>query len=236
MCSISNPKRRDGGNRMDTFEQLIEAVRSCSQEQKQQIFSEIRDSILIHQLERTFGVRAEVILEAISRAGDLTQRGIRGVIAETVFVLDILPTATGWLSDPPVGDVSYDACLEKSGRRVHIQVKTQRRERGQPMVKAGSYVVEVQRTRGGKKNGISTRPYRFGEFDLLAVCMWASTGDWNSFLYMPAQRLIPDPRDKGIIKTMQPVPNFENDEVGDGWTRSLAAGLEYFSQPVPNRS
>ena len=157
---------------MDSFENIVRAVRSCTPEQKQRIFNEIRDSILIHNLERTFGVRAEVILEAISRANDLTQRGVRGVIAETVFVLDVLPNATGWQSDPPVGDLSYDACLHKNDRRVRIQVKTQRRKAGAPMRQRGSYVVEVQRTRTGQKDGVSARPYRFGEFDLLAVCMW----------------------------------------------------------------
>jgi hypothetical protein len=210
---------------MDSFENIVRAVRSCTPEQKQQIFKEIRDSILIHDLERTFGVRAEVILEAISRANDLTQRGVRGVIAETVFVLDVLPNANGWQSDPPVGDLSYDACLHKNGRRVRIQVKTQRRQAGAPMRQRGSYVVEVQRTRTGQKDGVSTRPYRFGEFDLLAVCMWASTGDWHSFLYIPAARLIPSAHDKNIIKTFQPVPDYEHVD-GDDWTKNLTTALD----------
>lgn len=210
---------------MDSFEQLIHAVRSSTPEQKQRIFEEVRDSILVHELERLWRLRAEVILEAISRANDLTQRGVRGVIAETVFVLDVLPTATGWRSDPPVGDLSYDACLQKDGRRVRIQVKTQRRKAGAPMRQRGSYVVEVQRTRTGQKDGVSTRPYRFGEFDLLAVCMWASTGDWHSFLYVPAARLIPDTRDKNIIKTFQPVPEHTSAD-GDDWTKDLKVALE----------
>jgi len=210
---------------MDSFQDIVQAVRSCTPEQKQSLFEEIRDSVVVHELERVWHLRAEVILEAISRANDLTQRGVRGVIAETVFVLDVLPTAKGWQSDPPVGDLSYDACLHKDGRRVRIQVKTQRRKAGAPMRQRGSYVVEVQRTRTGQKNGVSTRPYRFGEFDLLAVCMWASTGDWHSFLYVPAARLIPDARDKNIIKTFQPVPNYESDE-GDLWAKSLSAALD----------
>jgi hypothetical protein len=39
------------------------------------------------------------------------------------------------------------------------------------------YIVETQRTRRGsdKKTRDSTRPYRFGEFDLLAVAMYPST-------------------------------------------------------------
>lgn len=93
------------------------------------------------------------------------------------------------------------------------------------MRQRGSYVVEVQRTRTGQKDGVSTRPYRFGEFDLLAVCMWASTGDWHSFLYVPAARLIPDTRDKNIIKTFQPVPEHTSAD-GDDWTKDLNVALE----------
>jgi hypothetical protein len=99
------------------------------------------------------------------------------------------------------------------------------RKAGQPMVQGGSYVVEVQRTRTGQKDGVSTRPYRFGEFDLLAVCMWASTGDWHSFLYISAARLVADNRDKNIIKTFQPVPKYENGD-GELWTKSLTTALE----------
>ncbi len=218
---------------MDSFEELVRAVRACTPEQKQQIFAEIRDSILIHKLEREFSVRAEIILEAISRASDLTQRGVRGVIAETVFVLDVLPTATGWRSEPPaVGNVAYDALLQQNGRRVRIQVKTQRRRAGAPMIQGGSYVVEVQRTRGGERAGVSTRPYRFGEFDLLAVCMWASTGDWHSFLYAPAARLVADPSEKTIIKKFQAVPSYERGD-GDVWSKSLATALERVSADGP---
>lgn len=210
---------------MNEFEELVRAVRSCTPEQKQQLFSEIRDSIVVHSLEKEFNVRAEVILEAISRANDLTQRGVRGLIAETAFVLDVLPTIQGWASEPPVGDVSYDACMVKGDKRVRIQVKTQRRQAGQAMRRGEFYVVEVQRTRTGQRNGVSTRPYRFGEFDLLAVCMWASTGDWHSFLYAPAAKLITDDRDKGVIKTFQPVPSFDNAESGI-WTANLQSALD----------
>jgi hypothetical protein len=92
----------------------------------------------------------------------------------------------------------------------------------------GSYIVEVQRTRTGQKAGVSTRPYRFGEFDLLAVCMWASTGDSHSFLYAPAARLVADARDKNIIRTFQPVPHYENGD-GDIWTKNLTTALERVS-------
>lgn len=225
MLSVISVRRRVARSNMDSFEQLVDAVRSCTPEQKQRIFSEIRDSILIHELERTFNVRAEIILEAISRAGDFTQRGMRGVIAETVFVLDVLPTANGWLSEPPIEGVAYDVQLQKNGQRVRIQVKTQRRQDGKPMIKRSSYVVEVQRTRGGKRAGKDTRPYRFGEFDLLAVCMWASTGDWHSFLYAPAMRLKADPNDSTVIDKFQYLPIYE-DGNGSVWTKNLIYALE----------
>lgn len=213
---------------MNNFDNLIQAVRSCTPEQKQRIFSEIRESILIHKLEQAFNVRAEVILEAISRASDLTQRGVRGVISETVFVMDVIPTLQGWQNEAPVGNMSYDACLVRGARRIRIQAKMQRKEKGKPMLRGGSHIVEVQRTRTGNKAGVTTRPYRFGEFDLLAVCMQASTGDWHSFMYVPANNLTPDHRDAKIIKTFQAIPSFDNGDHGV-WTKDLSTALERVS-------
>ena len=87
---------------------------------------------------------------------------------------------------------------------VRIQVKLQRKEKQAPKIVSLAlrkrlvdppdllYVVEVQRTRTGKralKNAIGetldevlveeTRPYRHGEFDILAVNMHPSTKDWK---------------------------------------------------------
>lgn len=55
--------------------------------------------------------------------------------------------------------------------------------------------------------------------------MQASTGDWHSFMYVPASKLIPDHRDKKIIKTFQPIPDFENGNHGV-WTNNLPIALE----------
>jgi hypothetical protein len=213
-----------------SFEKLLELVRACSDVQKAWIFREIRSSIAIHEIEKLFNVKAEVILEAIGRATDLTQRGVRGIIAETIFAVDIAPAVKGWKNDPPVGDVAYDVCLYKGKRRVRIQVKMQRKEKGQPKRnKVGQYIVEVQRTRGGTdKRGNKTRPYRFGEFDLLAVCMEPSTKEWTAFMYAWARDLEPSPDDKKIIRTFQAVPPFPGH--GNGiWTSDLATALEKWS-------
>lgn len=211
---------------MDKFTDILEAVKKLSNEQKQLLFLEIREFILIHDLEKKFNVRAEIILEAINRASDLTQRGIRGVIAETIFGMDVIPAIKDWKSEILVGDLSYDACLSNDAKEVRIQVKMQRKERGEPKkTREGLYVVEVQRTRTGEREGISTRPYRFNEFDLLAVCMEPSTKSWKSFMYAATSALLPDARDSAIIKTFQPVPHYpgENDQV---WTADLSAALQ----------
>lgn len=207
------------------FEALLRAIRSCSAEQKQEIFSEIRDSITIHPLEQAFNVKGEVILEAISRASDLTQRGILGVIAEAIFSVDVVPTVQEWIPESLVGNHSYDCHLSREACHARIQVKRQRRKDGQPMVRDGLFVVEVQRTRGGERDGVNTRPYRFGEFDLIAVCMEPSTGNWKDFMYAPASQLEADASDPSIIRTLQSVPPFS--EVDQGmWTSSLAKALE----------
>ncbi len=117
-----------------------------------------------------------------------------------------------------------------------IQVKMQRQKEHRPMMAnkaleilpAGSYVVETQRTRGGKdlRTGENTRPYRFGEFDILAVSLHPSTNDWKSFRYAVARWLIPMPKKKSLILKFQPVAPEPNEVWTDdlqtciGWLRS----------------
>ena len=69
---------------------MIEEIRArlarCSDEQRRQIFEELRATIPIHPFETRMNAKAEVILEALDRAGALTLRGIRGIIGEATFV------------------------------------------------------------------------------------------------------------------------------------------------------
>lgn len=159
-------------------------------------------------------------------------RGIRGLIGEATFVLEIAPLLSGWKSLPLVGDHPYDAILKKGSIAVKVQVKMQRREKGAAWIRNKAAVVEVQRTRGGTRDGKATRPYRFGEFDILAVCMEPSHERWNSFHYIPERWLIPREDDAALIKIIQPVA-LEPDQI---WTndfnevvRRLRSGL-----PRPN--
>jgi len=209
---------------MNDFESLLKAVERCTPDQKQHIYRAIREDISIHALEIAFNVRAEVILEAISRATDLTQRGVRGIIAETAFALDIVPTMVGWTDEVIIGDHPYDNKLSRENCSVRIQVKLQRKVAGQPMMREGMYVVEVQRTRGGERGGVKTRPYRFSEFDMLAVCMEPSAKNWHAFMYAPVRALRPDPLDDQIISKFQLVPAYPGRK-GEMWTSDLSSAL-----------
>jgi hypothetical protein len=241
-CSTLFVRNLEGPAVERSLDELLAAIDRLDAPSKQRIFDTIRDHVTIHRLEDDFGIPAQIILEAISRAGDLTQRGVRGVIAETVFATRVAPNVIDWQIDTPVGDHPYDVRLRRNHHHVRIQVKMQRRARGEPLMRArlegggkDHYIVEVQRTRTGQKAGIDTRPYRYGEFDLLAVCMQPSTRGWIDFLYTSVWSLASkrneaasspnQPDEHAIIQTMQFVPPFPA-EADLHWTSDLNMALE----------
>ena len=215
---------------------MIEEIRAllakCSDEQRRQIFADLRASIPIHSFEARMNAKAEVILEALDRAGDLTLRGIRGIIGEATFVREIVPSLSGWEDVTPPGDLPYDAALKDGISTVNVQVKMQRRAAGVAWLRKGAAVVEIQRTRGGKRDGEDTRPYRFGEFDILAVCMEPSHARWDSFHYIPERWLNPRSKNAALIEIMQPVA-LESDTI---WTNDFNEAVRRFrsGQPRPD--
>ena len=222
---------------MNDIERIKTALEESSEETRTAVFTWLREEQLIHPLEKEFGAPAEVILEAISRSSDLTKRGVRGIIAEVTFKKGILDQLGTWQEVPAEEDTAYDFLLSQGERRVSIQVKMQRKRKQRPMkandalraLSSEYFVVETQRTRGGRdpQTGEDTRPYRFGEFDILAVCMEPCTGDWNAFRYTVAKWLIPNPDSPRQILKFQPVA-LEPDE---DWTDSLEECIEWASTP-----
>ena len=212
-------------------EEIRKLLAKCSDEQRRQIFEELRVAIPIHSFEARMNAKAEVILEALDRAGDLTLRGIRGIIGEATFVREIVPSLTGWKDVTPPGDLPYDAALKDDVSTVKVQVKMQRRVKGVAWLRKGSAVVEVQRTRTGKRDGEDTRPYHFGEFDVLAVCMEPSHARWNSFHYIPERWLNPRSGNAVLIEIMQPVA-LEPDAI---WTNDFHEAVRRLrsAQPRP---
>uniref|UniRef100_A0A372IKU6 DUF4365 domain-containing protein n=1 Tax=Paracidobacterium acidisoli TaxID=2303751 RepID=A0A372IKU6_9BACT len=184
---------------------------------------------------------------------------MRGIIAEAVFVNDVIPgiVESGWQHIKIEGDHPYDVLLRKGALSVRIQIKLQRLEKGVPKLyyprhyKVGSlHVVEVQKTRTGERATtttlpgtdtkivttepvtVKTRPYSFGDFDILAVNMHPSSGDWKNFRYTLSSWLLPrrDP-DPALIEIFQPVSVLP-DEV---WTDNLAVCLKWFEAGKKNR-
>lgn len=216
---------------MTDLKNLSALLAGSNLEERRALFQKLREEFPIHALEKTWNTTAEIILEAIARSGDLTQRGVRGVIAEASFKECVVNqmTAQGWEDKPIPGEQSYDFLLGDASGDIRIQVKMQRRKEQRPMRASeankrmfGSasdmWVVETQRTRGGKDNdGEATRPYRYGEFDLLAVSLHPSTNNWADFRFTVANWLIPDPDNNGRIFKYQPVPTAQNAD----WTDNL---------------
>jgi hypothetical protein len=191
---------------MSSVAMIKRLLARCSDTQRREVFDHLRQTISIHPYEATMNTKAEVILEALARAPDLTARGIRGIIGEATFALDVVAKLEGWKDVTPPGNHSYDTALADSKGTVRVQVKMQRRKSFKPWLRKEMAVVEVQRTRTGTKAGKATRPYRFGEFDILAACMEPSHGRWESFLYIPERWLLPRPLDAKLVLIHQPVP------------------------------
>jgi hypothetical protein len=206
------------------LDQIKELLASCSEENRRELFDLLRREFRIHAIETKLNVQAEVILEAISRASDLTLRGIRGIIAEAAFLVNVVEGLDGWKNITSFGDHPYDFLLTDGNDDVRVQVKMQRQKAQQPMMankgyrffSPSMYVVETQRTRGGTdlKTGENTRPYKFDDFDILAVSLHPSTNDWSRFLYTVSSWLVPRPENEKLLLKFQPVPN----QPDDNWT------------------
>lgn len=157
-------------------------------------------------------------------------------IAQAAFELEVVQNLIGWQNITPTGDLPFDFMLADSIGAVKIQVKLQRSKEFRPMnaneayrrFPADMYVVETQKTRGGKDSvtGESTRSYRFNEFDIIAVAMQPSKLDWRSYMYTVGNWLIPNDNDRGKILKFQPVSIVPNDDWTDdfemcvSWLRS----------------
>lgn len=171
---------------------------------------------------------------------------------------EIVPSVaqSGWEAADVIGDHPYDALLQKRDRQARIQVKLQRLEEGTPKLyypkhyeKGSLFVVEVQKTRTGEKTSkqplvgtgktldatetvtVKTRPYSFGDFDILAVNMHPSSGNWRSFRYTVGSWLLPRSADPKLIEIFQPVAATPNDV----WSDDLASCLKWYESGEKRR-
>lgn len=212
----------------DKLQEIWRVLQAVSQEDRARVFEQLRKEFPIHSLEKEWNVSANLILEAINRSSDLTKRGVRGVIAEAMFEQSVVKplTSLAWKDITPKGDHPYDFLLADESGSVKVQVKMQRLEKRIPKLwSRGSnfFVVETQKTRTGTNSaGSATRPYHFGEFDILAVCMHPSCGDWRTFRYTIANWLLPRPNaDNQLIRVYQPVPASSNADWCDDFVTAV---------------
>ena len=142
----------------ENVSRILRLLEECTVDERRVVLDHLKQEFLHHPLEIQWGVAADTILSAIKRSSDLTQRGVRGVIAEAIFEQSVLPSINAdWTGELIAGDQSYDFLIVCNGRRIRIQVKLQRMKAGRPMMAsegnirlpADMYTVEVQRTRGG---------------------------------------------------------------------------------------
>ncbi len=118
---------------------IRELIAQCTPEELAALFRELRARHLIHEFEEVIGAPAEMILEALDRAPELTRRMLRGVIADAAFrQFVVVPLAVaGWHDVTPVGNFAFDYQVDDGQGAMTVQVKLQRSERGAPVIKRG---------------------------------------------------------------------------------------------------
>src|SRR5689334_20740994 len=97
---------------MSDPEQIKHLLSLCTPPQRQEVMRSLREEFPIHPLEAQLNTQAEIILEAIQRAGGLTLRMMRGVIAKAAFEIEVVERLPGWRNTTPPGDLPYDFHLE----------------------------------------------------------------------------------------------------------------------------
>jgi hypothetical protein len=220
---------------VDPTTQIRQLLDACTPAQRNEIIKLLRTEYRLHRIEQEWNTSAEIVLEAIARSGPLTQRMFKGILAEAAFKVEVLDKLDGWQEVTPPGTHAFDFAIQSGHERVTIQTKLQRKEAGKPFMyripgKRGQasafYVVETQKSRKGvdRTSGESTRPYRFGEFDILAVSMEPATSDWSQFRFTIGSWLIPRPNDPGLIAVYQPVSIEPNAD----WTDSLLTAIGWW--------
>jgi hypothetical protein len=219
---------------VDPISQIRQILAACTTQQRDEIIKLLRSEYRTHHIEQEWNTSAEIVLEAIARSGPLTQRMFKGILAEAAFKVEVLDKLHGWREVTPPGMHAYDFAIQGGDLTVTIQTKLQRKQGGTPFMyripgKRGPasafYVVETQKSRKGndRASGQSTRPYRFGEFDILAVSMEPATGDWSQFRFTLGNWLIPRPDEPNLLAVYQPVSLEPNED----WTDSLGTAIEW---------
>lgn len=181
-----------------------------------------------HSLERTFNSTARDILDAVE-SGFRTKVDVKGKLAE----LYLFRTLTALQEQGSISELIWsdidgepDFFIEYQKHHLSIQCKNVRSgELYKTGERKGKFKVELQKTRGGTdlKTGEKTRYYHPDEFDIVAVCLFNQTGNWE-FLYAMAKDLARHRKHGNRLEVMHPVPP----RASPPWNNNLLDILQSF--------
>ena len=159
-----------------------------------------------HDLEMLFGVDVTTILDIVENNFRLGV-AVRGGVAEhhLQVALDHDPSVVSATPIDADGQPDFDVLLT-DGRRVLVECKTASQKR----YRNGDFKVETQKTRDSG----SGRKYTYDQFDVLAACLFSSTGVWE-FRFRWARELTPWNDDAARIAAIQ--------RIDGSWSSSLSA-------------
>lgn len=156
-----------------------------------------------HALELKYGLTAQELLDAIDRRFRL-KVALEGAVAEVHFERKLrIASREGWLTSYEGHDMDgiHDfTVVALSGKTIRVEVKTIRN--------GPKPQVELQKTRAAKGDP-SSRYYERNQFDVVAVCVGRSTGDWSQFRYALVRELPSHRNHPNKIQVMHPIPDGE---------------------------
>lgn len=162
-----------------------------------------------HALELKYGLTAQELLDAIDKRFRL-KVALEGAVAEVHFERKLrIASREGWLTSYESHDVDgmHDfTVVTLSGMAIRVEVKTIRNN-AKPQV-------ELQKTRAAKGDP-SSRYYDREHFDVVAVCVGRSTGDWSQFRYALVRELPSHRNHPNKLQIMHPIP--EGEETQPRW-------------------
>lgn len=168
-----------------------------------------------HDLEKLFGLSAHEVLDIISGRFRLlvaTKGGVAEHHLEKALNADTKVVSVEGIDED--GRPDFEVVLRPS-RSVRETLLIECKNVGPEVYKNGDPKVEVQKTRS-QKHDPAGRLYKFDQFDLVAVCMFAITGRWE-FKYCRADRLTPHKEHTDRIAATQRVDDRWESDLLSAW-------------------
>lgn len=171
-----------------------------------------------HPLERMLNASAWAILTSIERSR-MAVMNVKGQLAE-YYLSEYLKKA---LADRRIESFEWriaspDFSVKVGNDIVLVECKNVRKPSGKPK---DPWWVETQRTRGGRKGGADTRPYKVKDFEVLAVSLFNRTGRWD-YWFAASRNLATRPNDRSLLAVRQQMP----EQPDNKWHQDILDAIE----------